>query len=515
MRDFDFVSFEHDVLVGLGYIAQDVLSQLPTAVVAGFAATQTSPASLSINIGAGRIYVQAQADATAVGSIAQDTSTVVQQGLNAGQTLTLVAPSAGQSQWNLVQVQFAQSDAVRAGDPNGGVVPFYNASNPAVPNNTSINTVRKGTAVIQVVQGVAATTGSEIPPQPTGGWTPLYLIDLAGGQTAISTPQILRTGPSIGTGVAANYPAAPFIAGLQASHHNGNPGQAPKIDLTKEVTGILPYANMSPVRTLLFANLTLYVNASTGNDNNLGTSPSSAFATIQAALGAIYHNYDFNGHSSTVNVANGTYSISAANATLISMPGVPMGHNGSVSIIGNTASPGSCSLSAGNGNCVLVAAGGSLNLSGFTITAGGNNVGVVATAGYGVNAQGGSIFISSCILGSCGTVQCQAAIGGLLVVGNGCTFTGTTGYGLLATVAGVVWAVGSTITFNALTVTIGFACATENATIHTASNTFSGTFTGPRYFAALNGVVDTSSSANATYFPGSAAGITQNGGQYA
>jgi len=248
-RDFDFLGFEHDVLLGLGFSVQDILGQT-TTVISGFAATPTGPATLTINLAAGRCYQQADADATAVGDIPQDTSVIEQQGFYAGATVTLVPPAvAGHSQWNLIEAQFSQSDVVRAGDPNGGIPPFYNSANPSEPLNGQGNlgdvspTERASLCIIQVIQGVSATTGSEAPPSPTSGWVPLYLVDLTNGQTQITSGEILVAGPSVGLNVPSNYPYAPFLAGLLSAHHSGNPGQAPQIDLTKEVKNLLPPAN--------------------------------------------------------------------------------------------------------------------------------------------------------------------------------------------------------------------------------------------------------------------------------
>ena len=54
----------------------------------------------------------------------------------------------------------------------------------------------------------------------------------------------------------------------------------------------------------LTSNVTLYVNASTGNDNNTGTS-SKPFATIQAAVNSLPKNFGMN--SARINIAAGVY----------------------------------------------------------------------------------------------------------------------------------------------------------------------------------------------------------------
>jgi hypothetical protein len=59
------------------------------------------------------------------------------------------------------------------------------------------------------------------------------MIDLAYGQSTIALNQIIAAGPSVGANVPSNYPFAPFLAGLLNSHHNGTPGQAPKIKMAE------------------------------------------------------------------------------------------------------------------------------------------------------------------------------------------------------------------------------------------------------------------------------------------
>lgn len=506
MRSFDFVSFEHDVVVGFGDLIQDLLSGSLISVVAGLVAAQTGTPSLSFTIGSGRVYSMAQVDGIAIGSVPQDSSLVCMQGIiQTPRTLTLVAPGAGQSQWNLVQCQFAQQDVVRPGDPNGGTVPFYNPLNPTVPNVTSINTCRQGNLILQVITGAAATTGSEIPPTPTNGWTPLYLVDLAGGQVSITTAQILRSGPSVGVGVPNGYPIAPFLPGLLASHHGGTPGQAPKINLGTETTGVLPYPNMSPVRQLLGAALTLYVNSSTGLDTNSGLSPTSPFRTIQAAANAGYRNYDFNGNALTISVANGTYNVVGSGGSFaVIFSGMPLGCT-QVNLTGNAGSPGSVLLSVTNGNGIASVFGASVFVSGMTITASGTNQGILVTQGYGVYATyGGFLAMSNCVIGSCGTLQFGAGEG-YMVLNGPITLTGTTQFAFVASLAGLVWINGQVITSSGLTVSVAFANASQTGIVQAQGVTFVGTPTGARFLAQSLGQINTAGG-GVNYFPGTVAG---------
>jgi hypothetical protein len=267
-RPFDFLTAEKMTLEGLGQLTQDVLGGI-TAMATGLTATQTSPASLSINLAAGALYQAATVDPTPWGALPADTAIAFIQGvIQASPSLWLYNPSgapsqgaltfstaaltAGQSQYALVEAQFSFVDVVAPGDPSGGEVPYFNPANPAQPligpggSGQTQPTMRLATAVFQIKYGTPATTGSEVPPTLDSGWVPLFLIDLAYGQTSIGTANILVAGPSVGLNVPSNYPAAPFLAGLLNSHHSGVPGQAPQIILTngKEVQGTLPLANL-------------------------------------------------------------------------------------------------------------------------------------------------------------------------------------------------------------------------------------------------------------------------------
>ena len=258
-RTFDILSAFRDYMESDARILEDVLNSKIT-LVHGFGATPTSTASLTVNLAEGSVYMQAPVDANAYGALAADSRTIEQMGRAAAQSVTLStsAITSGQSQWALVQTTFSQVDSVAPNDPNSGVLPFYNSGNPSSPfqgpNNSGgvLNTLRSGVADVSVIYGAAATTGSEVPPQPTTGYVPLYLIDLTYGQTAITSSDILTAGPSVGTNVPSTYPYAPFLAGLLQSHHNGNPGQAPKVQLGNalEVQGILPLANLPASNTV-------------------------------------------------------------------------------------------------------------------------------------------------------------------------------------------------------------------------------------------------------------------------
>ncbi len=525
-RTFDYVQDSKDTLKAIAQMMGDVLGET-TTVVSGLAATASAPASLSINLAAGSIYQLAPIDATANGAIAQDTTQVLQQGIIGAQTIVLSTAgiTAGQSQWQLIEAQFSQTDIIRPGDPNGGLLFFYDANNVSQPfqgpggSGTTTPTVRQGVVTVGVITGAAAATGSEVPPQPTPGWTPLYLVDLSFGQTQIQQSQIQAAAPSAGTGVPNTYPRAPFLAGLLSSHHGGVPGQAPKIDLTREVTGLLPLANMVAVRTIVFGPLTLYVNSNPaiGNDLNNGLSPAAPFLTIQQALNYVYYLYDFNGNACTIKCADGTYAVSPGpNAWAVAFSGLPVGMRpGSLALIGNTTLPQNCVISVTNGNGIYAGNGSYVTVEGFTITASGTNQNLYQTLGYGVYCDTAAwMYLTNCIIGSCGTGQISQGNGGIMTTGvsGSLTLTGTTEYALLAQGAGgQLWCVGATFNVTGLIVTSAFASAFQGGILAALANTFIGaaTVTGPKYLTSAGSLINTNGG-GANYFPGSLPGNGAN-----
>lgn len=251
LRGYDLSKGAQDAVKAIGQTVGDVLGTAQT-MVTGMAASATSPNTLAVSISPGNIYQQTTLDPSAAGDLPTDGKIYYLQGISwvaQSVALSTAALASGQSQWALIQATFTFSDVIRASDPTGGLLPFYSAANPTQPlqgqggSGVLLPTARTATVVFSVVYGTPATTGSEVPPSAASGNVGLYLIDLSYGQTAISQAQILRASPSVGTGVPSTYPYAPFLTGLLNQHHLGIPGQAPQINLTQEVQGILPNAN--------------------------------------------------------------------------------------------------------------------------------------------------------------------------------------------------------------------------------------------------------------------------------
>ncbi|QEL14798.1 hypothetical protein [Limnoglobus roseus] len=286
----DLLLTNKNTMLALGALMQAVLGT--SVSVDGLACIPNSPAALNVKVGPGSIHSLQNVDGTAYGTIAADTANqIVKQGLAVGtQTLSCPAPvTTGQSINFLIQVAYQDTDA------GSTVLPYYNASNPAVawsgPNNTGVsqNTVRKGVCLIGVKAGIAATTGTQTTPAPDAGYTGLYAVTVANGQTTITSGNIaqLATAPFI----AAKLPA--MLSTIQSGAANfaqDTSGAANTITVT---------LNPAPVALTNGMRINVKVaNSSSGptiiNANGLGNV--AAVTTSGAAFG-----------SNTV-VANGIFS---------------------------------------------------------------------------------------------------------------------------------------------------------------------------------------------------------------
>lgn len=259
VRAEDMVWGWRDTLEAIAQAVADIIGGSSQALFAGLTASATSPLSMNINVAPGDGYQFLTIDPTQNGPLPPSTDTGFVQGINPAQTVVTLSTSglnSGQNMWALVEAQVQFSDVVRALDPSGGVLSFFNPANPSQPlqgqagGGGSLPTERTAIVALRVKYGATASTGTEVPPNADSGWIGLYLIDLTFGQTQVTQAQILTAGPSVGTGVPNNYPVAPFLAGLTNSHHGGVPGQAPKIKLASEVQGTLPLGNLPASNTI-------------------------------------------------------------------------------------------------------------------------------------------------------------------------------------------------------------------------------------------------------------------------
>jgi hypothetical protein len=263
---------------------------------------------------------------------------------------------------------------------------------------------------------------------------------------------------------------------------------------------------------VLSANTTFYVNGTTGHDVNFnGTAAvvsgvNGPFKTISRAMQEAFKFGPSATYGITIIVADGTYLESVATSTI---PGP------SVTIEGNMGTPANCHVnSTGIGNSITVNGPNVLTVKGVKAT-----VATANMAAFCANGAGATLYTFSTENGAV-TSWVFLGNGGGAVYPAAHRFAASCGQAFAAYRNGTVNLVGSvsyTIT-TPITVTT-FALAVSGGQIEvpgtgTPSFTNPGNVTGQKYFAQLNGVINTQGQ-GASYFPGTVAGATATGGQYA
>ncbi|WP_185634050.1 hypothetical protein [Burkholderia stagnalis] len=325
---------------------------------------------------------------------------------------------------------------------------------------------------------------------------------------------------------AATSLPVPEAAGTEGYFTEGNPATgtpATKVRaswlnmIQEEIRGVVVAAGLTPgktsygqlltaiqsfQRTRLKANTTFYVNASTGSDSNSGLSSGAAFATIQRAWDVISRNYDLNGFVATVNIANGSYG--ALNAS----GGPPNSfYDGAIVFNGNTASPGSVTMTSNNVSGTAFAQGAFFTIQGVTLTSSGGSNSMFA-------AVGGRIIFNNVIFGSSAQSHIVASGGGSAVATGPYTISGGASNHYSTDTGGLIFVPGQTVTLSGTpSFSTAFALVRWCAVLAVTSTTFTGSASGARYSVIGNGVV-TGTGGSATYLPGSVAGSTASGGQY-
>lgn len=312
------------------------------------------------------------------------------------------------------------------------------------------------------------------------------------------TPQFATDGNPADSIPATNFPAYQYNA------------------IQEELMAIILAAGLTPDRTnnaqvlaalrtiarvRLLANTTYYV-ATTGNDTTGNGTSGSPWATLQHAANYIQQNIDSGGFAINVAVAAGSY---AAGATV---SGSLVG-GGTLTFTGDPVTPSNVVI-ASSGNNFEAVNGAAFTVNGFELTNSGSS-GSCLNAAYGgvINFEninfGTSTGAAHVVAGEFGAVL---AIGNYTISGNATTHGSVTAGGVLD-ISGKTISLSGTPAFSN-----SFVAAVYGGSLYAPGITFSGSATGIRYNAILNGVIQTSGG-GANYFPGSTAGSTSLGGQYA
>ena len=290
---------------------------------------------------------------------------------------------------------------------------------------------------------------------------------------------------------------------VTSSRISGTAGTS-KISLSGSATifiGVLA-AFYSRSREVLTAARTYYVRTD-GNDSNNGLANTSggAFLTVQAAMNKVA-TIDFGGFTITIQIADGTYSSTAAIVPRMT------GQSGPANLIiqGNSGTPANVVLDNGAsfGKVITSKASTSVTVKDLKLTA--------ATNGYGLFSDGGHIEFSNIDFGSCGQAHVFASRGFLTQTGN-TTISGNAAYHILSEFYGLVYLRSKTITASGSRAFTSFVLAQNGGGVDSSSMTFTGTFTGQRYSSQANAIIQTYGS-GASYFPGNSAGATSTGGLY-
>lgn len=187
----DLLNTNRNALMGLGLLIADILGT--NTLASGLACTPTAPAGLTVNVGPGRFYSLQPVDSSAYGDLAADTTDMIpKQGISLSTAnLSCPAPSTGGFSVNyLVQAAYTESDTTPV------LRAYYNDADPDSPlqgpgnNEVPDNTKRQGLITVSVNAGAAATTGTQITPTADTGFTGLYVVTVANGQSTITATSI-------------------------------------------------------------------------------------------------------------------------------------------------------------------------------------------------------------------------------------------------------------------------------------------------------------------------------------
>lgn len=258
-------------------------------------------------------------------------------------------------------------------------------------------------------------------------------------------------------------------------------------------------------RVRLTSSLNFYVNPN-GSDSNTGLNAGTPLQTIQRAYDLIRLNYDLNGQTAQINLANGTYS----SGLFAAFPLV--GQNGAVGVIGNLSSPASVIVNSSTQqvNTFMCVEGASIDIRGLTVNSSGSGQG-----GYCLVAQSsGYLNFANLIFGNANTGHIIANIGGIVNCIGSYSINGNAPSHIITSWGTVNYNGGNVTIVVTLNGTPNFTTAFITAFGSSFSDytniSFSGSATGQRYIATQGGCIVTNGG-GANFFPGSIAGNSNFG----
>lgn len=291
-----------------------------------------------------------------------------------------------------------------------------------------------------------------------------------------------------------------------------DPGTYKKVSLThiasggdfvqdKKLSVIFVARGADALREVLTANRTYYVRTD-GSDSNTGLvdSAGGAFLTVQKAADVVFTTLDLASFSVDVQIRDGTYG-----GINISRPQVG---EGGITFKGNAATPANViltttSLGADSGT-VNFRNGAIASLQDFEIRS--------VTSGNGIYCRsGGVVSINNIRFGACAGVQILSTQGGYVSAIGNYLITGGGTIHCQGNAGGEYRCQSKTITISGTPAfSVAFAVADYAGILTINGNTWSGSATGKRFLASVNGVI--AALAGLTELPGNASGTTDSGG---
>lgn len=262
--------------------------------------------------------------------------------------------------------------------------------------------------------------------------------------------------------------------------------------------GLASFAQVGvSARIRLTADTSFYVSA-TGVDAPGRGTISLPWATMQYAVNYVQLNYDLAGFILTFIRVNSTgYTDSTAVTGLFVGQTQPIVFDASAATNVTVTTAGSV--------CYLSDLGAEITVQNQKLVCSGNNI-LYATRGGIINYGGvnfGATPGAHLAVDRDGQVRSIAAY----------TISGAAAYHIVVSSIGIA-DLGVAVTITGTPAITTFASATQAGVLNGTSASFTGGTTGTRYSATLNGVINTSGG-GASFFPGSIAGATATGGQYA
>lgn len=260
------------------------------------------------------------------------------------------------------------------------------------------------------------------------------------------------------------------------------------------------------VREVLTGSRTYYVRTD-GSDSNTGLANTAggAFLTIAKALSVVADTLDLAGNTVTIQLGDGTWT-TAVSLSRRWVGGPPE----AVTLQGNTSTPGNVTINTTSANAVSISGPGvGITLAYMDVK--------TTTSGYGVKVEDGAkvVFGAGMRFGACVNAQIFARKNAIVLFNSNYTINGGAAQHVYIDTNAVLIAQTLTITLTGTPAFSGqFLFVDAGAMVVYNGHTFSGSATGVRYSATLNGAIQTFGG-GATYLPGNSAGSTGTGGQYA